>query len=623
MYDVLMQYVPSELQREPEAFRRAKLIVGSAFLFVAFYLFIGLRVVFISDIRMAGIGCLLVAGFCWSIPSILRRTSSLRLTGTLLVSIYFVATLISAYYSGGAASLLAVFICLVPLLATLFNGVRMGIVWAIAAALSWTFMLCMAQWGYEFPRLTAQVMMVEFGSVHLTLDTLISVGVPVWMLLLITALSVMFEQSKNETLHLLDEVKKASEDRAREDYQRLEALKAENERRAADDVAKIQQQKMYLSENVDMMLFAIQRLAEGDLTVHLKPPRDDDDSEQDDISRLFTGLNRTVEVMRMMLLQVAQSIQETVKTIEFITASTEQLNAGAREQTIRSMHVATAVEAMLHTIDDNTLHTSRAAFEAAETNNQARDSESVLNTMIENVRSVGGVVVNSAQTISKLGKSSEKIDEIVATINEIADQTNLLALNAAIEASRAGEAGKGFAVVADEVRKLAERTQLATKEISSMIRIIQDEIDDAVEGMNKGQGLVERSGELIGQTSQALGTIIERTTTVSDIMSQVAGASEEQSATSKEMAQSVYAISTIIEQSSTSFDDIARKMEHLMRKSHEMQALILRFRVGSSSHTPKHLHGNHSNGTARHAAQNGFHAGKPLHTASARLLQEA
>jgi len=619
MYDFLMRYVPPELQREPEVFRRAKLIVGSAFLFVAFYLFIGLRVVFISDIRIAGIGCLLVAGFCWSIPSMLRRTGSLRLTGTLLVSIYFAATLISAYYSGGASSLLAIFICLVPLLATLFNGIRMGVMWAIAAALSWTFMLLVAQWGYEFPRLTAQVMMVEFGSMHLTVDHLISIGVPVWMLLLITALSVMFEQSKNETLHLLDEVKKASENRAKEDYRHLEALKAENERRAAEDLAHIQQQKTYLSENVDMMLSAIQRLAEGDLTVHLKPPREDDD-----IGRLFAGLNRTVEVMRMMLLQVAQSIQETVKTIEFITASTEQLNAGAREQAVRSMHVATAVEAMLHTIDDNTLHTSRAAFEAAETNNQARNSESVLNTMIDNVRSVGSVVVRSAQTISKLGKSSEKIGEIVATINEIADQTNLLALNAAIEASRAGEAGKGFAVVADEVRKLAERTQFATKEISSMIRIIQGEIDDAVEGMNKGRGLVERSGELIGQTSEALRTIIERTSAVSDIMSQVASASEEQSATSKEMAESVYAISTIIEQSSTSVEDIARKMEHLMRKSHEMQALILRFRVGSYSQTtkPKHLQGNHAD-TAHHAPHNGSQAATSLHNASARLLQKA
>jgi methyl-accepting chemotaxis protein len=248
---------------------------------------------------------------------------------------------------------------------------------------------------------------------------------------------------------------------------------------------------------------------------------------------------------------------------------------------------------MSRTIGESTHRITVAAHEASQANDDASRSESIMQNMIQNVEKLGGVVLQSAEKITRLGASSEKIGEIVSVIDEIADQTNLLALNAAIEAARAGDSGRGFAVVADEVRKLAERTQKATKEISSMIGTIQRDTTEVVSTMTTGRSLVSEGQQLVRETSDALTQILNRTSKVSDVMSQVAAASEEESATSAQMAQSMSAISSVVEESTRGIQTIAQSIGALLRQAEDLDQLTQQFILSSAQMQGDYIRGGH------------------------------
>jgi len=154
--------------------------------------------------------------------------------------------------------------------------------------------------------------------------------------------------------------------------------------------------------------------------------------------------------------------------------------------------------------------------------------------------------LKTSEIVQDLGRSSDKIEEIVDTIEEIADQTNLLALNAAIEAARAGEHGRGFAVVADEVRGLAERTAMATKEISVMIKDIQNQTKNVV-GTMAGEAEKVRRGAIESEKSgQAVSDILNLVSQLDDKVAQIATAAEQQSVTTREVTMSLQQISDAV-----------------------------------------------------------------------------
>jgi len=259
------------------------------------------------------------------------------------------------------------------------------------------------------------------------------------------------------------------------------------------------------------------------------------------------------------------------------------IRRGSRDIAGQSATAATASEEMAATASDIARNCSVAADAAAEANRSINDTSAIVGASVGVMNEIAGRVRAAANTVTGLGERSDQIGTIVGTIEDIADQTNLLALNAAIEAARAGEQGRGFAVVADEVRALAERTTRATREISEMINSIQKETRDAVTIMEHGARDVERGIAESARSNEALERVLELISALSMQISQIATASEEQSATTSEIVTNIGRISDLVRNFDRATDTMNAKVGQLMAESESLTKSAGTFKFKESS----------------------------------------
>lgn len=299
----------------------------------------------------------------------------------------------------------------------------------------------------------------------------------------------------------------------------------------------------------------------------------------DEIEQLSREIRRMAAMIKEPLEKIRNSSDEVSSEASLVQNTAEQIATGAEEVAAQAATAATSSEEMSATSGDIAKNAQMAAEGAQRASQSACNGAEVVEKTVTVMKQIAERVQETAKTVESLGTRSDQIGAIIGTIEDIADQTNLLALNAAIEAARAGEQGRGFAVVADEVRALAERTTRATREISEMIKAIQQETKGAVAAMEQGVHQVESGTEEASRSGEALQDILAQINDVAMQVNQIATAAEEQTATTSEISSNMQQITEVVQQSSRGAHESARAAAQLNGNAEELQRLVKQFKL--------------------------------------------
>jgi methyl-accepting chemotaxis protein len=285
------------------------------------------------------------------------------------------------------------------------------------------------------------------------------------------------------------------------------------------------------------------RVSDGDLTIEHAAMSDDD--------TISTAIIKMIDNLNMMFGEINQASEQVSLGANQISDASQSLAEGSTEQAATVQELSASIQ----DVAEKTKQNAERAVNASEMSAAVK----------QNAEKGADQMAQMTEAVSEINQASQDISKVIKVIDDIAFQTNILALNAAVEAARAGEAGKGFAVVADEVRNLASKSAAAAKETGVLIE----------NSMKKA----ELGSNIAAETAASLADIVEGINRSTDLITEIAESSEQQSMAISQINEGITQVSEVVQKNSATAEECAASAEQLNAQSTILTDHVARFHL--------------------------------------------
>lgn len=327
-----------------------------------------------------------------------------------------------------------------------------------------------------------------------------------------------------------------------------------------------------MQASVMRLMDEVSGLAEGDLTTRAEVTADITGAIAD-------GFNAMAEQLSIVVRDVKRATMKLSATTTEVSTAAEKTVETSEEQAVKVSDAMASISELVSSAQMVSQNAVQSATVSEKSTENAKDGAKAVEDTNRAMESIRDNVQETARAIKRLGESSQEIGNIVQIIDDISERTSILALNASIQAAMAGDAGRGFAVVAEEVQRLAERSTNSAKQIDTLVKNIQDEINEAGTSMEESIQRVVDGSKLAGDAYRKLQEIESVAEKLSELIQSIASVANQQTRVSESIAQTMGEVGQISTDTSEATRATSSAMKELTRISDELRASVEIFKV--------------------------------------------
>ncbi len=329
-----------------------------------------------------------------------------------------------------------------------------------------------------------------------------------------------------------------------------------------------------IQTSIENLISEMREIAAGDLTITAEV--------NDDItSSIADSVNHMTRQLRSIVHQVQSAAEQVATSSATIRETSSNMSKDSDTQATRISQASQQLLEMTDSFQNVAQLTKESVQVAVEARQTASNGLKAVSDTVDGMQRIRDQVQNTSKRIKHLGESSQEIGEIVQMISDIADRTSILALNASIQAAMAGDAGHGFAVVAEEIESLAERSTDATKQISKLIRSIQNETSEVISDMEESTREVVAGSQLATQAGETLFEIDSVSNQLVELIQASSTSALQQADMASKIAVKMSEISQSTKESAEKNRQATRSVGRLSETVNQLRDSVSQFQVES------------------------------------------